>query len=70
MHTLTAEQKRTLLEIINEKFGSQLGFDEFAEEMQALFEDVPGFETITKARSTRYVNQLWRKYRGKETQQR
>jgi hypothetical protein len=69
MRTLTEEQQRTLLNLINEEFGSQLGFDEFAEAVLALFEDVPGFETIAKSRSTRYVNQLWRKYRGKETQQ-
>lgn len=66
MHTLTVEQQDELISIIDGEFGSQLEFTEFADAMLGLFEDVPGFETITKTRATRYVNQLWRKYRGKE----
>ena len=67
MHTLTTEQKQTLVEIINEKFGSHLEFDEFADAMCGLFEDIAGFETIPESKSHRLVNQLWRKYRGQST---
>lgn len=70
MHTLTAEQQNTLLEIINEEFGSQLEFDDFADALLGLFEDVPGFETISQSRASRYVNQLWRKYHGQVPQER
>jgi hypothetical protein len=59
---LTADQQRTLLDIINEEFGSQLEFDVFADAMLGLFEDVPGFETISQNRSRRHLNELWRKY--------
>jgi hypothetical protein len=62
MHTLTAEQQNTLLEIINEEFGSTLESDEFADALLGLFEDIPGFETISQSRANRYINQLWRKY--------
>ncbi len=62
MHTLTAEQQNTLLEIINEEFGSQLDPDEFADALLGLFEDIPGFEAISQGRAERFVNQLWRKY--------
>ena len=67
MHTLTADQQLSLLEIVNEQFGSHLESAEFAEVVLGLFEDIPGFETISKSHSSRYVKQLWRKYRGKET---
>lgn len=67
MHTLTAEQQKVLIEIINEEFGSHLEFDEFADAMLGLFEDVSGFETISQSKAKHVVNQLWRKYRGKET---
>ena len=41
MHTLTAEQQNTLVEIINEEFGSRLEFDDFADKMLGLFEHIP-----------------------------
>ena len=68
MRTLTAEQKQSLLGLINEQFGSHLGFDEFADAMLGLFEDIPGFETISPAKADRLVNQLWRIYRGQKSQ--
>ena len=64
MHTLPASQQVSLIEIVNEQFGSTLEFAEFAEVVLGLFEDIPGFETLTKSKSNRIVNQLWRKYRG------
>jgi len=63
MHTLPTEQQNTLLQIINEEFGSQLECDEFADALLGLFEDIPGFETISHSKANRYINQLWRKYR-------
>jgi len=69
MRTLTPEQQRTLLQIINEEFGSQLEFYDFADALLGLFEDVPGFETISQARGKRLVNQLWRKYRVQDGQE-
>jgi hypothetical protein len=64
---LTLRQQRQLLEIINEDCGANLTFTSFADKLLALFEDISGLETITKSHSSLYVNQLWRKYRGKET---
>ena len=67
MHTLTAGQQLSLLEIVNEQSGSHLEFAEFAEVVLGLFEDIPGFETLSQRKANRFVQQLWRKYRGKET---
>jgi hypothetical protein len=36
---------------------------EFADVLLGLFEDIPGFETISQSRANRIVNQLWRKCR-------
>lgn len=66
MHTLTVQQQVELVSLINEEFGSHLEFEDFAEAMLGLFENIPGFETISHTQSTCVVNQLWRKYRGQE----
>ncbi len=62
MPTLTKQQKTELVSLVNEDFGSDLGLDEFAEAVLSLFENIPGFETISQTKSTRLVKQLWRKY--------
>lgn len=69
MHTLTREKRETLVEIINEVLGPQLEFDQFADAMLALFEDIAGFETIPEKKAKRLLNQLWRKYRDQIRQQ-
>ena len=67
MHTLTTEQRKSLIDIINEKFGSHLEFEESADAMFGLFENIAGFETIPQQTANRFVNQLWRKYRGQNS---
>jgi hypothetical protein len=69
MHTLTLEQQQALIEILTDRFGSQLEFEDFADAMLSVFEDIPGFETIPQARAKRLVNQLWRKYRVQDEQE-
>ena len=66
MHTLTKQQQAELVGAINDEFGSHLEFDDFAEAILGLFENIPGFETISQTKSTRIVKQLWRKYHGQE----
>jgi len=70
MRTLTANQQLSLLEMVNEQFGSHLESAEFAEVVLGLFEDIPGFETLSQRKANRFVQQLWRKYRGKEARER
>ena len=67
MYTLTEEQKQTLVDIVNEESGLDLGSDGFAEVMLSLFEDIPGFETIPPAKANDIVHQLWRTYHGQES---
>lgn len=67
MQTLSAEQKINLVEIINDEFGTALMFDEFADVLLGLLEDISGFETISPTNANRLVNQLWRKYHAQES---
>ena len=54
-----------LVEVIVEQFGSTLDRDQFADVALTLFEDMPGLETITTKKASRYVAALWRRYRSK-----
>lgn len=67
MQTLSADEMQNLLEIIGEKFGSDLTYDEFSEAMLGLFEDISGFETMKPAKANRFVQSLWRQYHGQES---
>lgn len=69
MQTLTAEQQSSLIEIINDEFGSCLEFDDFCDVLLGLFEDVPGFETISQSQANRLVKLIWRNYHGQDTQE-
>lgn len=66
MHTLTREERQTLIAMIGETHGLGLDRDAFVDAMLGLFEDIPGFETIPPAKARRIVHQLWSKYHGKE----
>lgn len=65
-HTLSEDERTTLLAIIDEQFGPALSHDEFAEAMLDLFENIPGFETMPPAKAIHIVHQLWSTYHGKE----
>lgn len=67
MQTLTAEEKKNLVGIVIEDFGLELTFDDFSDAVLGLFEDIPGFETISPSKAFRYVNQLWSQYHGQES---
>jgi hypothetical protein len=62
MYTLSKEQKQRLIEILVEEFGCNLDFDEFAEAVMVLCDDIAGFETIQTSNANRIINQLWRNY--------
>ena len=61
---LSTDQQKTLVEIISDQFGPHLTFDEFADQMLLLFEDISGFEVISGSESQTLINQLWSKYHG------
>ena len=44
---LSIDQQETLVEIISDQFGPRLSFDEFADQMLLLIEDVAGFEMVS-----------------------
>ena len=62
MQTLTKEQQTSLVRYINDEFGSNLDFNEFADKMLGAFEDVPGFEILSPSKASRHVRELWRIY--------
>ena len=64
MQTLTQMEMTKLVSYVNDEFGSDLEFDEFADKVHGAFEDVPGFETLAPSKASRYVRELWRIYRG------
>jgi len=62
MYTLSKEQKQRLIEILVEGFGFNLDFDEFADAVMDMCDDVAGLETMQPSNATRIINQLWRNY--------
>jgi len=64
MHTLTEEQQTMLLDMLNEQFGLHLEFEEFSDVLLGLFEDIPGFETISPSTANRLIKLFWSKYHG------
>jgi hypothetical protein len=69
LQILTADECRTLLLVIAEKYGKDLKRVEFADVLLALLEDVSGFETISPKEASRIVQHLWSTYHGKEDRQ-
>ena len=61
---LSIDQQKTLVEIISDQFGPHLSFDDFADQVLLLFEDISGFEVIADSESQILINQLWSKYHG------
>ena len=61
---LSIDQKKTLVEIISDQFGPHLSFDDFADQVLLLFEDISGFEVISDSESQILINQLWSYYHG------
>lgn len=66
VHALSEDECRTLLLIIEEQQGLALPEKEFAEVVLGLFENIPGFETMTLEVSQQHLNKLWNRYMGKK----
>ena len=64
MLALTKQQQQTLIEIITEKFGSDLPHDEFVDQLMMLFEDVAGMECVDDGALRLMTDNLWRRYHG------
>ena len=64
MHSLTTEQEQTLLDILNEEFGSDMEFEDFTDALLGLLEDVSGFETAPPVVIDELTHRLWSQYYG------
>ena len=67
MHTLSEEERQTLIAIVTEQHGSAASYDVFADVTLGVFEDIPGFETMPPAKADHLVNELWSIYMAKKT---
>ena len=62
MFRLENDQLNTLVAIIHAQSGGNLSRAEFADAMLLLFENIPGFETLPRKLSRRYLKILWQSY--------
>jgi len=61
---LSVDQQQTLVNIVRDQSGHGLSFEEFADQVLLLLEDISGFERISDSESQTIVNQLWSYYHG------
>ena len=61
-HTLSDAQMAILVAVVLQEFGAGLIQAQFNEVMLAIFEHIPGFETLPHRLSVRYRRILWSKY--------
>jgi hypothetical protein len=64
---LNDDEINRLVGVIVDHFGSALDRAQFAEAALALFDEMPGLETVTTKQASRYLTVLWRRYRSKST---
>jgi hypothetical protein len=62
MYRLENDQLNTLVEIMREQAGDTLSRADFTDAMLLLFENIPGFETLARTLSQRYLRILWQSY--------
>lgn len=51
-----------LVMVVRQEFGAGLTRKQFDEVMLAIFEHIPGFETLPRKRNVRYREILWSRY--------
>src|ERR1019366_4994167 len=59
---LTSEQLDMLVQIVIDESGYTLTRNQFNDTMLMLFENIAGFETLSRKRSNKYLNTLWSMY--------
>ena len=64
---LSGDELDRLVDMVIEWHGTNLSRSDFAEAMLGIFEDVPGFEAISQARSQYIVLELWSTYMVKKS---
>lgn len=64
---LNDDELNRLVGVIVDHFASALDRAQFAEAALALFDEMPGLETITTKQANRYIAVLWRRYQSRST---
>jgi hypothetical protein len=62
LHTLTDKKMAILVVVALEEFGAELTRTKFNELMLAIFEHIPGFETLPRRCGVQYRKVQWLKY--------
>jgi hypothetical protein len=62
---LTSDQFNTLVQIVIDESGYILTRAQFNEAMLMLFENIAGFEPLSRPQSNRYLNTLWLMYQDR-----
>ena len=70
LHALTDEQIERLAAAVVDEFGPGLTRAQFDDVVLTLFENIAGFETISRERMARYLRTLWATYRPSNTSSR
>ena len=63
-HQLTRDHIDMLVRIIREDSGDSVSRPEFNDSMLLIFENIPGFESLSTTDSTRLLGRLWQEYRA------
>jgi hypothetical protein len=61
-HSLDDDEMSRLISVVVEEFGPELARSQFNDATLALFECIPGLETIPPTIARQYLNTLWSKY--------
>jgi len=69
LQTLSYKEQKTLVDIMRDLHGLTLSYEEFADAALGMFENIPGFETISPAKASHFVLTLWSTYHGQESNQ-
>lgn len=64
MYGLSDDEKSRLIGFVVEEFGDDLVFDDFAEVIHGLTEDIPGLETMGADQANELINFMWSQYHG------
>ena len=59
---LSDDQLFQLVDVLSQQYGIDLSRTDFADHMLQLFEDIPGFETVTDSDTQPIIDSLWSLY--------
>ena len=62
LHRLTIAEIERLVEVIVDERGAELERAQFTDTAMALFDEIPGLETLPSRAARQYVSAMWTRY--------